>query len=619
MSRPVAFVLAAAAAAVAVPSFAQVSRAPRPVRMEASSRSGVVQGVVRDDRGAVVSGVAVTAIGTSQAQARTDVTGTFSLPLVPGDYVLRATRDGYVSPYREWVRIGASARLERNITITRQPGLPDRPVLLASTALASTSTTADRELPPAAPAASTSLMAWYLRHLPRTILRDGAVDQRRADYRYLPSFLDWLVTESARATTSFFADTDFSGHVDLLTTNAMPASQGWLPVGRPRGIANIVVGAPVGVHGDWRVRGAVSTGGLSSWVVLGEYEARDARVHAFRAGMSYGSQRPADLASVALLQTSDRSRSVASLFGHDRWRVGPSVDLDYGLRLDRYDYVAGQTFISPRLGARVAIAPRTYVTALASSAAVAPGLDEFLPPPSAGPWLPPERTFAALVPGALFRSERVQRYEAGLEHDFGVIGHPRTLGVRWFRESSRDQLATLFGVDAAGATGHYYVGSPGSVTLDGWAVRLTGHFTTRLRASVDYSISRAQWVFGHDVAAILSVMPSAVRPARERLHDLTSTFEATIPETETRVFVAYRLNSAFAHAAADGLSPVVDGRFNVELRQALPIQLITGSHVEFLVSVSNLFRDPQHAGSFYDELLTVRTPRRLMGGVQVRF
>lgn len=620
MSRPVAFVLAAAAASVAAPSFAQVSRAPRAVTVEASSRSGVVQGVVRDDRGAVVPGVAVTAIGTSQAQARTDVTGTFSLPLVPGDYVLRATRDGYVSPYREWVRIGASARLERNITITRQPGLPDRPVLLASAALASTSAAAEREREPSPPpAANTSLMAWYLRHLPRTILRDGAGSQRRADYRYLPSFLDWVVTESARATTSFFADTDFSGHVDFLTTNAMSPSQGWLPAGRPRGIANIVVGAPVGVHGDWRVRAAMSTGGLSSWVVLGEYEARDARMHAFRSGLSYGSQRPADMASVALLQTADRSRSVASVFALDRWRLRPGIELDYGLRLDRYDYVEGQHFLSPRVGARVAVAPRTFVTALASSAAVAPGLDEFLPPPSAGPWVPPERTFAALVAGVPFRSERVQRYEAGVEHDFGVIGHPRTLGVRWFRESSRDQLATLFGVDAAGATGHYYVGSPGSVTLDGWAVRLTGHFTTRIRASVDYSISRARWVFGHDVAAITRVMPSAVRPERERLHDVTSTFEATIPETETRVFVAYRLNSAFAHAAADGLSPMVDGRFSVQLRQALPIQPITGSHVEFLVSVSNLFRDPQHAGSFYDELLTVRTPRRVMGGVQVRF
>jgi hypothetical protein len=617
MSRSIACLLVAAASAGA-PAWAQVPRGPRQVAVQASTRSGVVEGVVRDDRGAAVPGVAVTAIGTSQAQARTDAAGAFSLPLVPGDYVLRAARDGYVSPYREWVRIGASVRLERNITITRQPGLPDRPVLLASVGVSAPSATSEKA-PASPPATGNTLQAWYLRHLPRTILRDGTATQPRSDYRYLPSFLDWLVTESARATTSFFADTDFSGQVNFLTTNAMSSSQGWFPTQRPRGIANILVGAPVGLHGDWRVRAALSTGGLASWVVLGEYQARDVRTHAFRAGLSYGSQRPADVSGEAFLPASQRSRAVASVFGHDRWRVRPGVELEYGLRLDRYDYVEGQNFLSPRLGGRVAIATRTFVTGMASRMTVAPGVDEFLPPPSAGPWVPPERTFASLVPGAAFQSEQVMRYEAGVERDFGVIGHPRTIGVRWFHESSRDQLATLFGVDPGGPAGHYHVGSPGSVSLDGWAVRLSGHFTTRVRASVDYSISRATWIFGRDVAAINRVMPSAVRPMQERLHDVTSMVEATIPETETRIFIAYRLNSAFARAAADGLSPIVDGRFDVQLRQALPFQPIGGSHVEFMASISNLFRDPNHAGSFYDELLTVRTPRRVMGGVQVRF
>jgi hypothetical protein len=617
MSRLIAFVLVAAAASVSTSAWAQVSRVPRQIGVQqAATRSGVVEGVVRDDRGVAVAGVAVTAIGTSQGQARTDATGAFSLALVPGDYILRATRDGYVSPYREWVRIGASKRLERNITITRQPGLPDRPLLLAG--LSESSVTA-RESSPDAPAAKNSLQAWYLRHLPRTILRDGAAEPRRSDYRYLPSFLDWLVAESARATTSFFADTDFSGQVNFLTTNAMSASQGWFPTQRPRGIANVSVGAPVGQHGDWRVRAAFGTGGQASWVVLGEYETREVRAHAFRATLSYGAQRPADIAGAAFLPASDRSRSVGSVFAQDRWRVRPGVEVEYGLRVDRYDYVEGQHFLSPRVGARIALAPRTFVTGLASRVTVAPGVDEFLPPPSTGPWAPPERTFAPLVPGAAFRSERVRRYETGLEHDFGVIGHPRTIGVRWFHESSRDQLATLFGVDAGGPASHYHVGSPGSVTVDGWAVRLSGHFTTRIRAAVDYSISRATWVFGRDVAAIVRVMPSAVRPIQERLHDVTSTFDATIPETETRVFVAYRLNSAFARAAAEGLSPIVDGRFYVQLRQALPFQPLAGSHVEFMASVSNLFRDPQHAGSFFDELLTVRTPRRVTGGVQVRF
>ena len=62
-----------------------------------------------------------------------------------------------------------------------------------------------------------------------------------------------------------------------------------------------------------------------------------------------------------------------------------------------------------------------------------------------------------------------------------------------------------------------------------------------------------------------------------------------------------------------------DGRFAVQLRQALPLRTLGGGRIEFMVSISNLFRDPENASSFYDELLTVRTPRRVLGGVQVRF
>jgi len=66
-----------------------------------------------------------------------------------------------------------------------------------------------------------------------------------------------------------------------------------------------------------------------------------------------------------------------------------------------------------------------------------------------------------------------------------------------------------------------------------------------------------------------------------------------------------------------------DGRFDVQVRQALPFQPIQGGTIEVLVAMSNMFRDPANAGAFgassYDELLTVRAPRRVLGGVQVRF
>jgi hypothetical protein len=54
------------------------------------------------------------------------------------------------------------------------------------------------------------------------------------------------------------------------------------------------------------------------------------------------------------------------------------------------------------------------------------------------------------------------------------------------------------------------------------------------------------------------------------------------------------------------------------VNQALPF-LPFGSQWEVLVGVRNLFREPVDAASIYDELLVVRPPKRLVGGVQVKF
>src|SRR5687767_15137748 len=175
MSRPVisaiVVLVGAGVASSATPASAQLARGPRQVTVHASAAPGVVSGVVRDDQGQLVAGVAVTAIGTTQAQSRTDAAGVFNLALVPGEYVLRATRDGYVSPYKELVRVGASQHLQRNIMITKQPDLPARKVLLAGM---TPSLTSERTPAAASSASGKSVQNWYLRHLPRTILRDDS-------------------------------------------------------------------------------------------------------------------------------------------------------------------------------------------------------------------------------------------------------------------------------------------------------------------------------------------------------------------------------------------------------------------------------------------------------------
>jgi hypothetical protein len=84
------------------------------------------------------------------------------------------------------------------------------------------------------------------------------------------------------------------------------------------------------------------------------------------------------------------------------------------------------------------------------------------------------------------------------------------------------------------------------------------------------------------------------------------------------VTVAVRANSAFARGDAGAL-PILDGRFDIEVHQALPYQPIQGGRLELLFAVRTLSRDGRNPGSIYDEVLTVAPPLRLVGGFQVRF
>ena len=78
----------------------------------------------------------------------------------------------------------------------------------------------------------------------------------------------------------------------------------------------------------------------------------------------------------------------------------------------------------------------------------------------------------------------------------------------------------------------------------------------------------------------------------------------------------YKLNSGFAGDPHELQS--ADGRFDFQLRQGLPF--ISGAgNWEMLVGVRSLFRTAFDDRSFYDELFVVRPPKRVMGGLQVRF
>jgi len=620
--------LIACASLVALPEMAsaQTARSAVPVLRTASAAAGSVHGTVRDDLGQAVGDVNVVALGATLAQARSDKAGRFRLALPPGEYILRASHAGYVSTFREPVRVQTSSTLERDITLVRLAVAGEH--LLASVPVGAVMQPADPALLPAgAPGPHAhSELAWRLRHLRRTILRDAGPasagfdeDGRRTD-RFEPhrSFLDRALSGSARAATSFFADTDFTGHVNFLTSGSLAPEPGWRPERWSAGIALVSVGAPVGPFGDWTVRGAVRAGDLSSWVFQGEYRSRPDMAHAVHAGMSYSVQGDLSSSIARRLLAAD-TRKVGAVFGYDRWTVSPRLQLDYGLRLERYDFVTSPARVSPRVGVRLGVVPGVHLTAAAAQHVVAPGAAEFLPPTSSGLWLPPERTFSPLSRSEGYRAERVRHVEVGLEHDFGTDDRPATLAVRWFRQEAASQIATLFGTHAWRTSGHYRVASPGDVDIDGWSVRLAGAVDRRVQVAVDYTVGAARWATTGDLDRLRRLAPGAARTGSEHLHDVTMSVHADVPESDTSVVLAYRVSSGFAHLAERGPTSGLGARFDVEIHQGLPYRPLRDSQLELLLALRNLFRDARAEGSLYDELLTVAPPLRLMGGVRIRF
>jgi outer membrane receptor protein involved in Fe transport len=315
-----------------------------------------------------------------------------------------------------------------------------------------------------------------------------------------------------------------------------------------------------------------------------------------------------------------RSRRVGGVYGFDNWTVSPRVHLSYGARLARYDYIDRQDLWSPRVALALNVASGTHVRASVSQRMRAPGAEEFLPPQSGGVWIPPERTFSALGDED-FRVERVRQLEVAVEREFNESA---VVSVRRFVERVDDQLVTIFGApvfgDASPDIAHYVVGSAGAVDADGWGVKVASATTRRLRGSVDYTLTRAHWAPDAVAAArVERLSPSALRGVREDVHDLSMTGEADIQETATRVFFYYRVSTGYAQGD-DAVQPAIGGRFDLQVKQGLPFIPLRGSEWQLLVGIRDLFRDPLDcSSSIYDELLVVRPPKRVIGGVQVKF
>jgi hypothetical protein len=572
-----------------------------PIAVRASAGDGVVQGVVQDETGARVAGVTLLALGATLSTTRSDRDGRFVLPLAPGEYILRASRQGYVSVYREALRIQTSVVIERRITVTRKAAGSADVISTVPASEASHRAPSDTEA------------AWRLRLLPPSILRDrgaaadpfgdpaaiGGASSRRAD---------------ALAPTAGVRWADLTGQINYLAGSSVPlfSQTGVRSAVR---LADVSVGASIGAAGRWSVRSVMDTSSLSSWAVRGDYQSRATGDHVLTAGVAYSAQAQPG-ATLLRSDVPGAMRTAGSARWRERWHFARGVDVDYGVQIDRYDYLNARGL--GRVDAKVGAAGpwRTSWSVAAFQHAAAPGAGEFVVPDPASSWLPASRTFAGLD-GEPFVAQRVRHVEVAIARPLGGPASDRSIAFRRFVQSTRNQHAALFGLESDRDAAHYLITTAGDVGIDGWGARLTGRLLPRVHGTIDYSSSRVEWD-PETLRPFLRASPSIPRLGGEHLHDVTAVVDVRVPRSATTVSLAYRTSTGFSRDHAS-TRPSLGGRFDLRVYHAPAYQPIRGGEVELLLALRTIYGDVTHAGSMYDELLTVAPPLRLLAGVRVKF
>ena len=629
---------AIAAFVLGAPSAYAQGAAKDPRSTRSAFPSGVIEGRVLDDSNTPVVGAMVSVVGRTTAAATTDREGRYSLRELPyGPYILSVHSRGYFKSRGRTVQLTTSKVSIPAIQLqlaraNKAPVAAVEPLAEATKAQAtqlagfgldaaqpertrvadSAGTTATESEDEATEHGET---AWRLRHLPRSILKDVATDEvwTRSEEQSR-----WFSRQSAAALVplAFFSELPLSGQVNLMTIESFDRPGEIFAADAPRSVAFVSVNTRA-VGGAWSMQGAMTQGDLASWIVAGSYKSIQSANHAYELGMSYSTQRYDGGNVTALGAIRENTRNVGSVYGYDEWTVSPRLVLGYGTGYARYDYLGGPGVWSPRFSVTLP-AEGFRFKALASHKALVPGAEEFAPSVT-GMWLPPERTFSSLAHDGRFIPEHVRHLQVSLERD---LASGVTVSVRAFDQRVDNQLIEIFDSlpgRAEAARGHYYVATAGDVDARGWGASMMHEVPGYVRGTIEYTVTEAYWDPASDMTIARAVRSIPVN-AGEKIHDLQTTIEATIPHTATRFFAKYRVNTAFWSGEPDlSMRSSANARFNVRVNQSLPFLRFSNADWEALVDVRNMFREAAADSSMYDEVFAIRAPKRIVGGLQVSF
>jgi TonB dependent receptor-like, beta-barrel/Carboxypeptidase regulatory-like domain len=547
----------------------------------ASEHNGTLAGWVEDSRGLPVAGAVISlfggGIGSGGMVTLSDSAGRFVLPSLPaGSYTLRAlsgsdlaapARQVTVLPNKDSV-FSISMRAAEAAALAEDSEDPEDD---AAGAKSKATSEASREL------------RWLLRHKRRSVLeaRTAAPDSTSGD--------EADVSGGGNALT---------GSVEVATA---PLSFGSEPVpgdaATPVGLGVLRLEGKLADLGHWSLGGLVAESEDTTWRMAAEFLIEPGGGHALRAGSGYGLRyhRGAEL-SEATAQPD--SRNLGAMFVEDRWKLSKHFTAQAGLRYSFVGFVKDGNLLDPSL-ALEAHGHKTRIRGAFSSHTLVPGGDFLtLSTISAAPAI-------AISQPAGLRPERLLRYEVLLDRQLGST----TLGLHAYREHVDGMLMNAFA-----PSGALQVWNGPEVSARGVGLFMARQIGNNIRGSVSYTYGRASRRF----TGPLLPWPEDLL-SDGSFHDIVAELEATVEPTDTRLVALYRIHSAHPDGEAGQPTPAVS-RFDVQLTQGLPfLGSLTRADWEFLLAFRNLLYEVSDQAGVLDEVAVANPPKRIVGGISVRF
>jgi hypothetical protein len=567
-----------------VPAFVAPALLAASVAFPAQDNGGLL-GWVEDTRGVPVAGAVISLFGKGVGAAGlvtlSDSAGRFFLPSLPaGSYTVRALRAGHVAPARQ-VTVLPNRELRFTMSLTPEA---------EAAAVAAAADRARDEARPAGAGTSQRELTWLLRHKRRSILEEHTADATSTEGVGAPRSASLApILPALGATLELVTHPDSVGLGDEFLDGESPSSS----------LSALRLQGRLSESGTWSLGGLVSESGTMGWRLAAEF-VLEAGEHQIRAGSGYGTRMLRPLVEGPV----QRDERVGAIFVQDRWEAGDELAATFGGRFSHVGFLERANFIDPMMAVEVRPTETATVIATVSTQTLAPGGDLLT--------LSTLATAPSIAMAAMHDDLRAQR---ALKVDLAVeeVQGPLRVRAHAFYQDARDNLGNAFSAD--GSARSLRIFNTGRLAARGMGLTVSRQFGF-VNGSMTYTYGHG-WRTAQGSTVPEDLMDERVLTFAEGdFHDLVARVETVIAGSDTRLLALYRVNSLTPQGDDRA---VTSGRFDVQLSQGLPfLGGLTHADWDLLLAVRNFYYEAED-GAMLDEVAVLNPPKRVLGGIAVRF